>query len=142
MQTHAPRADCNTASRRSSLRLLVLASLLPLLVACGGGDPLGLYTSVWINTLDAPSERNRGETITVEATAGYFGEISGGDLRWDLNQISGNSISDLTSEVDDNNRHVRFRFTAPDGQGGLLLEIRVRARHFADTRRFTIRIRD
>ncbi len=130
-------------SRRIHLRQLALLALFPLLLsACGGGDPLGLYTSLWIRYVDSPTERNRNESVSVEAGADYFGEISGGDLRWELKQTGGHDVGNISETLADDNRKVTYTFTAPDKTGWIYFDITVKARNFRDTKSFSIRIRD
>lgn len=131
------------ASRRRHLRRLALLAVFPLLTACGGGDdPLGLYTSLWIRYVDSPTERNRNESVTVEAGADYYGEISGGDLRWELKQTSGDDVSNIDETLADDNRKVTYTFTTPDKTGWIYFDITVKAHNFRDTKSFSIRVRD
>lgn len=129
-----------SCSRRRALTLLVT---LPWLAACGGGadNPFQvLYTWITIDSLDAPSDADKNAEVKVEAHAASFGEISDGDINWDLNQTDGYGISNLSEERADGNHKVTYRFTTPDHADTLDFEIRVKANGFSDLRRFSLRV--
>jgi len=133
----------HTPTRRQVLRYLACASL-SLLAGCGGGadNPLSsLYTWIGINSLTYPQDESTNSEITVEAHANSTGEISDGDIDWDLNHTSGHDISNLRKELSDSNHKVTYRFTAPSDSGTIYFDIKVKAHGYSDTRSFSIYIR-
>lgn len=128
-------------ARRSAL-LCLLA--LPLLAGCGGGaeNPLErLYTSLAISELSYPADEEKNDEILIEARASSTGEISGGDIDWELDQSSGHAVSNIRKELADDNHKVVFRATAPDHTGKLNFTLKAKARGYSDSRDFAIEIR-
>ncbi|MBS1211173.1 MAG: hypothetical protein H6R19_3571 [Proteobacteria bacterium] len=129
--------------RRTFCRL-ALPLGLSLLAGCGGGadNPFSiLYTWIGINDLSYPKDESTNSEITIEARASSTGEISGGDIDWDLNRTSGHDISNLRKTLSDNNHKVTYRFTAPSDSGTIYFDIKVKAHGYSDTRSFSIDIR-
>lgn len=129
---------------RRTLCRLALPLGLSLLAGCGGGadNPFSiLYTWIGINDLSYPKDESTNSEITIEARASSTGEISGGDIDWDLNRTSGHDISNLRKELSDSNHKVTYRFTAPSDSGTIYFDIKVKAHGYSDTRSFSIDIR-
>ena len=136
--------DRTSPARRQILRGLVLCLALPLLAACGGGGDSVfsvLYSGLSINDLSYPSDEEKNEQITIEARASSWGEISDEDIDWELDQTSGDDVSNVTKELSDGNHKVVFRCTAPDKTGTLRFTIKVKTDDYADSESFSIDIR-
>lgn len=131
--------------RNYAARLALLACL-PLIAACGGGsgNPLAsTYTFLGIDKLDRPSTAGKDSDVTVESHAYSTGEISGGDLEWNIDQTSGSDVGTVSQTLNDDNHTAKFSFRTPNSTTTVCFTIKVQTHnhYYADRVSFCTDVR-